>query len=115
MISKSLTEAIIFLYIKHQFNYYYLLLKYSDDSEIKQHDWMFQVMWQSLTNQSRVTTLPIAGRPLLLRGFVCAYHPAAAGSNPKHTILVFYKKNFAFDSTTTKLEAARRVMDILCI
>ena len=75
---------------------------------------MFQVMWQALTNQSRVTTLPIAGRPLLLRGFVCAYHPAA-GSNPKHTILVFYKKNFAFDSTTTKLEAARRVMDILCI
>ena len=25
-----------------------------------------------------------------LRGFVCAYHPAATGSNPKHTIYTFF-------------------------
>ena len=26
----------------------------------------------------------------LLRGYVCVYHPAAAGSNPKHTIYAFF-------------------------
>ena len=25
----------------------------------------------------------------LIRGILCAYHPAAAGSNPKHTIYAF--------------------------
>ena len=29
------------------------------------------------------------GRPPQLRVFVCAYHPAAPGSNPKHTIYAF--------------------------
>ena len=27
----------------------------------------------------------------LLRGFICAYHPAAPGSNPKHTIYAFFQ------------------------
>ena len=26
----------------------------------------------------------------VLRGFICAYHPAAPGSNPKHTIYTFF-------------------------
>ena len=30
------------------------------------------------------------GRPLQLRGFVCTYHPAAPGSNPKLTIYDFF-------------------------
>ena len=29
------------------------------------------------------------GRPPYLGGIVCAYHTAAAGSNPKHTIYAF--------------------------
>ena len=29
----------------------------------------------------------------LLSGFVCAFHPAALGSNPKHTIYVFINLN----------------------
>ena len=30
------------------------------------------------------------GRPPWLCGFVCAYHPAAPGSNPKHAIFAFF-------------------------
>ena len=32
----------------------------------------------------------LPGWPPQLRGFVCAYHPAAPGSNPKHTIYAFF-------------------------
>ena len=27
---------------------------------------------------------------MVRRGFVCTYHPAAQGSNPKHTIYAFF-------------------------
>ena len=31
----------------------------------------------------------MVGRPKLLRGFFCAYHPVTLGSNPMHTISLF--------------------------
>ena len=33
------------------------------------------------------------GVPPKLSGFVCAFHPATPGSNPKHTIYAFFNLN----------------------
>ena len=33
-----------------------------------------------------VSTIPNGGWPPKLHGFICAYHTAAPGSNPKHSI-----------------------------
>ena len=41
--------------------------------------------------QSRFNIWPKSGWPPQLHGFVCAYNPAAPGSNPKHTIYALKK------------------------
>ena len=46
---------------------------------------MISDMWQICTFSQTATLWPPQ-----LSGFVCAYHPAAVGSNPKHTIYAFF-------------------------
>ena len=51
-----------------------------------------RVTWSDATDhmtQGNLTLRQDYG-PLLLRGFVCAYDPAAPGSNPKQTIYAFF-------------------------
>ena len=43
-----------------------------------------------------------------LRGFICAYHPAAPGSNPKHTICAFLKKKISQQSISTILNVKQQ-------
>ena len=42
------------------------------------------------------------GRPPLLRGFVCTYHPKALGSNPEHTIFALLKLEWEKDENKQK-------------
>ena len=42
-----------------------------------------------------------------IRGFVCAYHPAAPGSNPKHTIYAFFNLYWNCNENRTKINKKR--------
>ena len=48
--------------------------------------WTFAVISEGFLTK----LLVILGRPPLLRGVVCTYHPSATGLNPDHTINAFW-------------------------
>ena len=45
--------------------------------------------------------------PPWLRGFVCAYHPAAPGLDPKHTIYAFFNLYWNCNEKRTKINKKR--------
>ena len=45
--------------------------------------------------------------PPQLRGFVCAYHPTAPGSNPKHTIYAFFNLDWDCGGKRKKIKQKR--------
>ena len=69
-------------------------------------NWLFLILPNLVTLITFYLTIMQLGVPPQLSGFVCAYHPAAPGLSPKHTIYTFsiYKVQIVYLSFELECE-----------